>query len=67
MSQENKSNNLKRGYPEAKDGEQEDKETHEVITDVISILRNQENSGFAVPLPVVKGSVPPPNTPCSKD
>ncbi|KAF1747883.1 hypothetical protein GCK72_024349 [Caenorhabditis remanei] len=70
MSQENKSNSLKRSYPEEND-EPHQQETSGTLTNVASILRSQEQQNaeavFAQPLPPIKGFIPPPNTPCSED
>uniref|UniRef100_A0A1I7TB20 Uncharacterized protein n=1 Tax=Caenorhabditis tropicalis TaxID=1561998 RepID=A0A1I7TB20_9PELO len=70
MPEENKTNNLKRTYPGGED-EQLRKETEGVLSNVISILRSQEKqepgSNTVQQYPTVKGFVPPPNTPCSKD
>ncbi|CAL2050014.1 hypothetical protein CAEBREN_06392 [Caenorhabditis brenneri] len=65
-----KSNSLKRSYPGGEDDHLR-KETDGVLSNVISILKShekQDSGSNSVPqIPTVKGSVPPPNTPCAKD
>ncbi|CCD72339.1 uncharacterized protein CELE_ZC449.8 [Caenorhabditis elegans] len=70
MPHETKKNSLKRNYPD-RDDDQLHKETEGVLTNVVSILKTQENQdvapSFTDQSTVVKGSIPPPNTPCTKD